>query len=328
MGFEINDTRSYHIDHLETLGWELTVCNALDPPDSPCRRALKRRESYGSLLYDHLDRFFPMCSLGRIIEIGGGYGYLMRDFLDRNPRMDAAMLDISPRLLSRQRNALNRPGIRFIEADIMQVSADDLRSYELAVLNENLGDLPTIVGIDREQLTSSTPLSDHYLELARGMIERYGIDPPRHRSVNLNIGAMKVLETLAQAGIPYIFMGEHSCEASAPEFLRRYVQRQPTGNPERIMLRGHDEYTIRFSDLEKIGRAFRYEVVRGLFANFLEIDFTDKLRYIMAAPSSHSDEHEILRHFIEDLCRYEYLILYKDRGTGAPPQEKPLKPRS
>ena len=31
MKYEVNDTTKYHIYELESLGWELTVCNALEP---------------------------------------------------------------------------------------------------------------------------------------------------------------------------------------------------------------------------------------------------------------------------------------------------------
>jgi hypothetical protein len=31
MKYEVNDTTGYHIYELESLGWELTVCNALEP---------------------------------------------------------------------------------------------------------------------------------------------------------------------------------------------------------------------------------------------------------------------------------------------------------
>ncbi|MCX5856473.1 MAG: hypothetical protein NTZ57_00915, partial [Deltaproteobacteria bacterium] len=121
----------------------------------------------------------------------------------------------------------------------------------------------------------------------------------------------KVLEKICHAGIPYIFMSEHSCEARAPEPWRRFMQIEPTGNPERIRLKGHDEYTVRFSDLEKIALAFQYEIVRGPFADFLEVDFSGQVGYILRTGFSQKDEHEVIRHFVGDLYKYEYLILLK-----------------
>ena len=77
------------------------------------------------------------------------------------------------------------------------------------------------------------------------------------------------------------------------------------------MLRGHDEYTIRFSDLEKIARAFQYRIIRGPFADFLEVDFSGQVGYILRTEFSQKDEHEVIRHFVGDLYKYEYLILLK-----------------
>ena len=317
MDYERNDTTDYHIHGLDTLGWELTVCNALDPDDSPCRRVLRRNDSYGHLLYDYLSRFIPIRSLRKIIEIGGGYGYLMRDFLNRNNTLQSTMLDISPYLLQRQRDTLSPFSVCFIQADIMDVQSPELQSFDLAILNENLGDLPTLVDVPPEAFASSRQDPDPLLEQVRSIFHRYAIEEPEDVRVNVNIGALSVLEKLCRAGIPFIFMGEHSCEAVAPEPWQHLVRLRPTGNPERIRLRGHDEYTIRFTDLEKIARAFQYRIIRGPFADFLAFDFTDKFRYIMAAKSTHTDEHEIIRHFIEDLYQYEYLILIKGRDATA-----------
>jgi hypothetical protein len=313
MHYEINDTTDYHIYELETLGWELTLCNALDPEESPCRRILKRNDSYGHLLYDYLGRFIPMHSLRKIIEIGGGYGYLTRDFMNRNNALEATMLDVSPYLLQKQRYILRETNAHFIQADIMDVQSRELQSFDLAILNENLGDLPTMVGIPREAFALSQQDLDLPLKEVRTMFDRYAINPPEGERGNVNIGALKVLEKLCHAGIPYIFMSEHSCEARAPEPWRRFMQIEPTGNPERIRLRGHDEYTIRFSDLEKMSRAFQYQIIRGPFVDFLAFDFSEQVGYILRTRFSQKDEHEVIRHFVEDLYKYEYLILYTTR---------------
>ena len=311
MDYEINDTRSYHICNLDTLGWELTVCNALDPDTSPCRRILKRNNSYGHLLYDFLGRFIPMQSLKRVIEIGGGYGCLMRDFLDRNDTLQAVMLDISPCLMQKQRDMLSNRNIDYLQADILEIGPEALSSFDLAILNENLGDLPTMVGIPREAFSLSLQDLDPPLREVRTLFDRYAINPPAGEQGNVNIGALKVLEKICHAGIPYIFMSEHSCEARAPEPWRRFMQIEPTGNPERIRLKGHDEYTVRFSDLEKIALAFQYEIVRGPLADFLEVDFSGQVGYILRTGFSQKDEHEVIRHFLGDLYKYEYLILLK-----------------
>jgi len=80
----LNSTKSYHTGSLQSLGWELTICNALHPEGTPLRKLLTRDESFGKLLYDFLCKFIPIESVTRVLEVGGGYGYLMKDFLEKN----------------------------------------------------------------------------------------------------------------------------------------------------------------------------------------------------------------------------------------------------
>ena len=94
------------MESLKSLGWELTVCNALYPEGTPVRKLLSRNDSFGHLLYDYLGQFFPMEKVSKVLEIGGGYGYLMKDFLDRNGSLKTCMLDISPVLLEKQKETL------------------------------------------------------------------------------------------------------------------------------------------------------------------------------------------------------------------------------
>lgn len=76
----LNKTDYYHKYRLDSLGWEVTISAMLENPQSPCRSILKRGDSFGNLLYDFLSKVLPMGTINRIIEIGGGYGWLMMDF--------------------------------------------------------------------------------------------------------------------------------------------------------------------------------------------------------------------------------------------------------
>ena len=109
-----------HID-LNSLGWELTVCNALYPEDSPCRNVLQTKNSFGVQLYRYLEKLIPLKKIHNILEIGGGLGYLMRDFLSLNRRLKATMLDISPYLLEKQKENLKGFEVDFYENDILQI---------------------------------------------------------------------------------------------------------------------------------------------------------------------------------------------------------------
>ncbi|PKN10167.1 MAG: hypothetical protein CVU72_02085, partial [Deltaproteobacteria bacterium HGW-Deltaproteobacteria-7] len=81
MGYFLNTTDDYHIRTLTSLGWELTVVNALYPDNSPCRRALQNNASFGAHLFHFLEDKIPLADLKTVLEVGGGLGYLMKDFL-------------------------------------------------------------------------------------------------------------------------------------------------------------------------------------------------------------------------------------------------------
>ena len=310
----ISSTSDYYIHGIDTLGWELTVCNALYPANSPCRRILKRNDSYGNLLYDYLGRFLPMGEIRSVIEIGGGYGYLMRDFLTKSPSLKVTMLEISPFLSKKQRETLEDHTATYIVEDFLDTGIGMLSGKDMAVLNENLGDFPTLVNIRKGILRGSFHGMEEHTEQLRRLFDTYGFEEPQTEPFTVNMGAIEAVERLCLAGIPYIFVGEHSCEARVPDRYRGVVRVSSDGNPEKIALRGHDEYTIKFSHLEKVARSFHYRTIRGPFADFLEIDFNDRIRNIMSSPFAVSDEHEIIRQFVEDLYQYEYLILLKYGG--------------
>lgn len=62
-----------------------------------------------------------MADVKNALEIGGGMGYLMRDFLSLNPRLCAKMIDISPYLLQKQKDTLKSLEVDFELADILTV---------------------------------------------------------------------------------------------------------------------------------------------------------------------------------------------------------------
>jgi hypothetical protein len=313
----LNSTKAYHVDQLDTLGWELTVCNALRPEGTPLRKILTRDNSFGYLLYDYLSKVMPMEKITRILEVGGGYGYLMKDFLERNSTLEPCMLDLSPFLLRKQKETLRGYNVSYMEEDLLETDRAFLSEFDLAVLNENLGDFPVLVNLNSNLFQSPSDITDPILRSALHFFTTYDLEKPEG-DFNLNIGALQALEKLCAAGIPYIYMGEHSCEAFAPETLRPFIHIESTGNPERIALKGHDEYTIKFSYLENIARAFNYRTIRGSFADFITFDLTDELRNILLAHGRASDEAEIVCQFIEDLFQYEYTIIFKDANTELP----------
>ena len=310
--YSLNSTQAYHVNQLNTLGWELTVCNALHPEGSPVRKLLSCNDSFGHLLYDYLSKFMPMERIEKILEIGGGYGYLMRDFLDRNGSLKACMLDISPFLLGKQQETLKEYALDFRQEDFLETDTIFLKGFDLAILNENLGDFPSLVNLSQDVFGLSTDNVDPVLQWAAGFFKKYNLELPDRKTFNVNVGAIEALEKLCGAGIPYIYVGEHSCEASIPECLRSVIHVESTGNPERISLAGHDEYTIKFSYLQQVAHALDYTSIRGPFADFIQFEMTDEIRFILSSGGRHSDEAEMICQFVEDLYKYEYLILIKE----------------
>lgn len=322
--WNLHTTRDYHLQDLTTLGWEWTVCNSLAHPESLCRTVLVRPDSYGNLLRGFLERHFDLGRVRRIIEVGGGYGVLKRDFLADRPEWSSLCIDLSPVLLSKQREALAGFPADFRHEDFLETPPEVLAGFGLALLNENLGDFPVVLDVPREIEDTARWLqpetgsvSDRLMERVFRFFMHYGLEAPEAPLFPFNLGACEALEKLCLAGVPSIFLSEHSCEARVPEELAGLIRVSAPGWPERIPLKGHDEFTIKFSHLEAIARYHGYRVRRGPLVDFLSVAWTDRLRAILRAPAARSDEEEVLRHFLEDLYQYEYLMLQK--GTELVP---------
>jgi len=310
MKYFINSTADYHQHELNSLGWELTVCNALEPVNSPCRRILASPFSFGQHLYNFLSEIISFDKIRNILEIGGGMGYLTRDFLNINNNLRVKMVDISPYLLAKQKEILRSFYVDFELADILAVPSKALSGFDLAIMNENMGDLPTLV-THQEKKNNSDSNINNVLERFNYLNKEYDLPLGLNENEHINIGAMEIAEKLCLAGIKYIYLSEHSCEAVVPEQMKPYISFQSSGSPEMISLKGHKEYTIKFSYLQKIAETLNYETRRGAFADFLPLNFNDKVKTALRLVTPFNDEQEIIRQFVYDLYKYEYLILIK-----------------
>jgi hypothetical protein len=305
----LNTTEDYHKNQLNSLVWEITLSFMLEDPKSLCRSILKKDASFGSLLYDFLEKAIPMDGITRLIEVGGGYGHLMRDFLRRNNKLRATMIDLSPFLLAKQQETLREFEVQFIQGDFFEMDSSILSDTDLAILNEVAGDFPTACRISKSILEERLDIEDPLLREVRRIYSAYALNPPRTEQFNVNLGAIQTLEKFCLARIPYIYLSEHSCEARVPPRMAGLLEINPTGNPERIKLHGHDEYTVRFSELERVAEFFGYTTIRGQYIDFIKPLIRDDIEFILRLGSSKTDRHEIIRQFIEDLIKYEYLIL-------------------
>jgi hypothetical protein len=308
--YRINDTSDYHLNYLDTLGWELTVCNALEDALSPCRSVLSKKITYGNLLFDFLNSKIRMDTVSSLLEIGGGYGYVMRDFLKKMTPVTAAMLDLSPAMLAKQRETLKEFCVEFIPQNFLSADASFLSKYELVLMNEIIGDFPTLCGLDPRFLAVAENTHDPLLDKVKKMFVSYKLPVP-NEPFNFNLGAVEAAEKLCTAHVRYVYISEHSSESAV---LRKKMEETGTsiaGNPEQIRLKGHDEYTVRFSHLAAVADKFGYEALRGQYIDFIALENSGRLNFILNSNSS-KDEHEMIRHFVEDLYKYEYLILKKD----------------
>jgi len=310
MNYFINSTANYHQQDLNSLGWELTVCNSLEPVNSPCRKILSSPHSFGEHLYSFLKEIIPVDEIRSVLEIGGGMGYLMRDFLMLNPRLRAKMIDISPYLLAKQKETLLSFDVDFELADILAVPSAALSGIDLAILNENLGDLPTLVAAEEKEINSDQNITC-YSERLEYFNEKYDLPLGLNENEHINIGAIEITEKLCLAGIKYVYLSEHSCEAIVPESMKPFVSLQSSGIPERISLKGHNEFTVKFSYLQKIAEMLHYKTRCGAFIDFLPLNLNDKVKTALRLISPFNDEQEIIRQFVYDLYKYEYLILIK-----------------
>lgn len=308
----IHSTEDYYRHKGNSLGWELTVCNALHPENSPCRKILRKSDSYGNLLLDYLSGFLPLYRIERVIEIGGGYGYLMRDFLVRYPRIRATMLDISPFFSQIQRENLKDFEVQFRVEDFLATPISILHGIDMVIFNENLGDFPTALHVPGAMFGAALSDLEETPSRVRRVFDAYGFPIPERESFPVNLGAIEALEKVCRARVPYVFLSEHSCEAMAPEAYKGLVKITSLGYPERIVLAGHEEYTIQFSHLADLARSFGYRFIRGPMADFLEPRFDAPLRHVLSASVVTDDASEIIRHFVEDLYKYEYLLLIRE----------------
>ncbi|MEN6616225.1 MAG: hypothetical protein ABFD12_06680, partial [Syntrophorhabdus sp.] len=221
------------------------------------------------------------------------------------------MLDISPVLLAKQKETLSEYSVSYRLEDALMTDTAFLGRHEIAIMNENLGDFPTLIDIDTRIFDSAfLTTSDDMARRARHFFDTYGLARPVSL-FNLNIGAMEMTEKLCQSAIPCIFLAEHSCEAEVPSHLRPFIHLTSDGNPKKIQLKGHDEYTIRFSYLEKIAHYYGYKTIRGPIADYIIPEFTEYLKAVLLSRGLYSDSEEMICQFVGDLHEYEYLILIK-----------------
>ncbi len=299
-----------------SLFWELTICQCLADPGSPYQKAVECPGAYGALLARFLRQRIGLDPSWSVVEVGGGYGSLMAGLLAEVPLRDVTMVDVSPFFSREQRKALgNRAGFRFETRDGIAFFSEEDGEVDLVISNENLGDLPQAVGVEREALVGALRggSSEGVLGEVAELVHRYGLDLSNAPEVfAFNLGPIRYLEAMAPRA-RRVFLSEHACDAALPTPWGEFLA--PTtgdGYPRRIPLKGHDEYTIRFGDLERVARVLGYRATRFPMAELVGLRSDAGLRAMARVRTHATEAAEVVHEFCEHVADYQCMLLERE----------------
>ncbi len=294
-------THAYHRHAAVDLMTEFTICESLASDQSPYRQALGLHGSYGAILGDYLRRAGFLQSGARLMEVGGGYGSLMKGLLEAHGALidKVLMADLSPGLLRRQRQTLKGFGakVAFVQGDIHSLM-HAVRGVDGVILNEVIGDLDALSGIESAELPPR----------ASRLVVKYDLEIPRG-PFTLNVGALELVEALCRRGLP-VFLSEHSSDPLIPSdmpYLSRGLAQEAF--PREIPLKGHSEYTIRFSHLIKVASSYGRTVRSGSLAELLGIRHAPDYRFIFLAGACSTDRQELIGEILDHIREYRWLLI-------------------
>lgn len=298
----INETRQYHRNYPIDLMTEFTICESLTSVNSPYMVALENPKPYGAMVGDMLKAKNMLKTGNRVCEIGGGYGSLMRGFLEAYSSMvdHVYMVDLSMFLLKKQRKILERWDrlTAFIHADATEL-IQVISGVDLIILNEVIGDFDTYKDVERANLPD---------QVSR-LVNQYGLDIPDEGIFNFNVGAISIVEEICKKGIP-VFISEHSSDPIIPrdmEFLEKGLKTDSF--PREIKLKEHSEFTIRFSHLIKVAKYWEKNVSTGSLIDLVGLKKSPKMKFIFISRACATDEHEIIFELLDHIREYRWLII-------------------
>ncbi len=326
---KLNLTHDYYTGEYPSLLWEMTICQSLGDGHGTFAKALEKPAAYGALVAGFLLAETSLSSdCRRVIEIGGGYGTLMAALLTILQPQQIDMIDISPALLQKQQERLSQLPISFHCSDLFKwLPTLKQESVDLLIINEIIGDFPTITGLTKAALANTlnippaapdsslnpATLNDNDLLREAGrLIKTYNLnldDLPE--TFNLNYGTLLFIERLAETGIKRTFITEHGCDTYLPYPFSLFPAIQPPTdrNPRQIKLKDHDEYNIRFDYLEQVAKKLSFKVKRFHLMDLLKVRFDDEINYLLSSQKPVSEEQEIFLEFYEHVAEYQGIIL-------------------
>ncbi len=299
---QVNSTAAFYRMQPVDLFTEHTICESLARADSPYMIAIEHPRAYGEIIGDLLYDKGLMNGNGRICEIGGGYGNLMKGLLScyAESLRHVCMIDLSFNLLQRQRGLLKqwKNKISFINGDAHGI-VPALSGIDLFIINEVVGDLDTWTDLDSRRLP-------HAVE---ERVARYGLTIPREELFHFNMGAVCLVEEICKSGA-CAFISEHSSDPIIPEGMA-YLARGLScdGFPREICLKDHSEYTIRFDHLIKTAAWWGKRVVTGALIDLVGLEKTSRMRNIFVGRMVGSDTQEIIYELLDHIREYRWMLI-------------------
>lgn len=297
-----NSTTRFHREEPVDLLKEFTICESFARESSPYAVALAEPRSYGVMVGDFLAGKGLLKGGAVVCEVGGGYGSLMRGLLEKyGPLVSrVCMVDLSKGLLHRQRISLKPwlPKVFSVNADAHGI-IDALKGLDLVIVNEVMGDLDTLTGLLPGSLDGE----------AAAVVGEYGLEIPGEGPFSLNTGAIRLVEAICRRGIP-AFLSEHSCDPVIPADMPWLGEGLALDSfPREIRLHHHSEYTVRFSHLEKVARAFGRKVETGALLDLIPLRKTADLRMIFTMKACCTERQEILFEFLDHVREYRWMVI-------------------
>jgi hypothetical protein len=172
-------------------------------------------------------------------------------------------------------------------------------AVDLFLINEMIGDLPVWTELDPKRLPPE----------AAALIDRYRLGIPQDGLFHFNIGAIRLVEAICRKGLP-AFLSEHCCDPVIPPEMPFLAKGLATsGWPREIRLTAHSEYTIRFSHLEQVARAWGRKVETGSLLELIGYANVEKARFIFNARACSTDEQALLFEFLDHVREYRWLVI-------------------
>jgi hypothetical protein len=280
---------------------ELTICESFASLNSPYMTVLENPRPYGAMIGDFLIQNKLLHSESCLMEVGGGYGTLMKGFLQAYSDLikSVYMTDLSMYMLKRQRKALSEwKNVHFIQADILTL-VESISNINLIIINEVIGDLEVITELDADNLPNKV----------NELVKKYNLEIPSSGVFNFNIGAILLIEAISKKNIP-AFISEHSCDPIVPE-NRQFLEDGLALNlfPREIHLHKHSEYTIRFSHLIKIAEASGRRVVTGALIDLVGVKNTPEMKFIFTNRACSTERQEIIYELLDHIREYRWLLI-------------------